>query len=78
MGLTVILEGNVGPASQAALVVKNPPTGHGVGWGWGEGGKGEVGEMYGERNTETYNSICKIDNQMGICCMTQGSQTVAL
>ena len=75
MGLTVILGGDTDPASQAVLVVKNPPTRHG---GWGQGEKEEVGEMHGESNVETYHSICKIDNQMGICCMIQESQTGAL
>ena len=35
MGLTVVLEGDMDPASQLALVVKNPPTRHG-----GEGRRG--------------------------------------
>ena len=26
---------------------------------------------------ETYISICKIDSQLGICCMSQGTQTGA-
>ena len=36
------------------------------------------GEMYGESNMETYVTICKIDSQLGICCMAQETQTGAL
>ena len=36
------------------------------------------GEMYGESNMETYITICKIDSQLGICCMAQETQTGAL
>ena len=31
-------------------------------YGHGGGGKGQ-GEIYGERDIEIYNTICKIDNQ---------------
>ena len=34
--------------------------------------------MYGESNMETYITICKIDSQLGICCMPQETQTGAL
>ena len=34
--------------------------------------------MYGESNIEIYNTMCKTDKSMGICCMTQGTQTGAL
>ena len=30
---------------------------------YGHGEKGEEGEMYGERNMDIYNTICKIDSQ---------------
>ena len=33
--------------------------------------------MYEKSNMETYISICKIDSQLGICCMSQGTQTGA-
>ena len=35
------------------------------------------GEMYGERNMETYITICKTYSQW-ICCMSQGTQSGAL
>ena len=34
--------------------------------------------MYGKSNMETYVTICKIENQRGICCMAQETQTRAL
>ena len=34
--------------------------------------------MYGESNMEIYNTICKIKQPMGICCMAQETQTGAL
>ena len=34
--------------------------------------------MYGKSNMETYITICKIDSQQGICCMSQEIQTGAL
>ena len=34
--------------------------------------------MYGESNMETYISICKIDNERGICCMAQETQIGSL
>ena len=39
------------------------------------GGEEGEGEMYGESNIEIYNTMCKTDKSMGICCMTQGTQT---
>ena len=36
------------------------------------------GDMYAESNMETYITICKIDSQLGICCLSQGTQTGAL
>ena len=42
------------------------------------GGEDGEGEMYGNRNIEIYNTVCKIDSQLGICCMTQGTQSGAL
>ena len=36
------------------------------------------GEMYGKSNLETYITICKIDSQLGICCVAQETQTGAL
>ena len=35
------------------------------------GGEEGEGEMYGGSDTETYHTKCT----MGICCMTQGTQT---
>ena len=35
-------------------------------------------EMYGKSNMETCISICKMRQAVGICCMTQGTQTRAL
>ena len=35
-------------------------------------------EMYGKRNMETCISICKMRQAVGICCVTQGTQTRAL
>ena len=35
-------------------------------------------ETYGESNMEIYNTIWKIDSLMGICWLTQGTQTGAL
>ena len=35
-------------------------------------------EMYGKSNRETCISICKIRQAVGICCVTQGTQTRAL
>ena len=40
------------------------------------GGEEGEGEMDGERNTETYNTMCEIDTQWAL--MTQGAQTGAL
>ena len=42
--------------------------------------KGEEGggEMHGKSNLETYITICKVDSQVGICCMSQGILTEAL
>ena len=34
--------------------------------------------MYGKSNMETYITVCKIDSQQGIHCMTQETQTGAL
>ena len=34
--------------------------------------------MYGKSNMATYITICKIDSQQGICCMSQETQTGAL
>ena len=34
--------------------------------------------MYGKNNMETDITICKIDNQRGICCMAQETQAGAL
>ena len=39
------------------------------------GGEEGEGEMYGESNIQIYNTMCKTDKSMGICCMTQGTQT---
>ena len=39
------------------------------------GGEDGEGEMYGESNIEIYNTMCKTVKSMGICCMTQGTQT---
>ena len=36
------------------------------------------GEMYEKSNMETYVTTCKIDSQMGICCMAQETQTGSL
>ena len=44
----------------------------------GHGEKAGEGEMYGESNMETCITICKIDSQLGICCLSQGTQTGAL
>ena len=41
------------------------------------GGRRES-EMYGESNMETHNMVCKNRQPMGICLMTQGTQTGAL
>ena len=35
-------------------------------------------EMYGKSNMETCISICKMRQAVGICCVTQGTQTRAL
>ena len=44
--------------------------------GWGVVRKGG---MSGENNMETYITICKIANMnLGICCMTQETQTGTL
>jgi len=48
----------------------------------GAGEEGECG-MYEESNVETYMTICIHDHMsnrqpVGICCMTQGTQTRAL
>ena len=34
--------------------------------------------MYEKSDMETYVTICKIDSQLGICCMAQETQTGAL
>ena len=39
----------------------------------GHGERGREGEMYGESNTETYITVCKIAN--GNCCMSQETCT---
>ena len=44
----------------------------------GHGERGGEGEMYGKSNLETYITICKIDSQLGICCVAQETQTGAL
>jgi len=44
----------------------------------GHGERGGEGEMYGKSNLETYITICKIDGQLGICCVAQETQTGAL
>ena len=41
------------------------------------GGEEREGKMCRETNMETYNTICKIDSQLGFCCMSQGTQTGA-
>ena len=43
----------------------------------GKGEEGE-GEMHGGSNLETYITICKVNSQVGICCVSQGTQTGAL
>ena len=45
---------------------------------YGHGERGWEGEVYGESNMETCITICKIDSQLGICCLSQGTQTGAL
>ena len=40
--------------------------------------RGGEGEMYGKSNLETYITICKVNSQVGICCVSQGTQTGAL
>jgi len=42
-----------------------------------QGVKGE-GEMHGDSSMETYITICKIESQAVICCMSQETQTGAL
>ena len=39
--------------------------------GWGEEGEGEI---YGESGMEAY-TLTYVKQPMGICCMTQGTQT---
>ena len=34
--------------------------------------------MFGKSNRETYITICKIDSQLGICCLAQETQAGAL
>ena len=45
---------------------------------YGHGDRGREGEMCGKSNRETCITICKIDSQLGICCLSQGTQTGAL
>ena len=45
---------------------------------YGHGERGGEGEVHGESNMETYITICKIRQPMGICCMSQGTQTGVL
>ena len=42
------------------------------------GGEEGGGEIYGESNVETYNTICKTDNQWASCSITQGTQAGTL
>ena len=42
------------------------------------GERGGEGEMHRKSNMETYITICKVDSQVGICCMSQGILTEAL